>query len=257
MATDKQESSNEGSKSTAIVPAGPRVGTAELLGTVIGAAQAIGRKGAAFATGVAAAEESAWMHSAGNVLQAAFSWTFAEQVKREWRQFEEKGRIKPDYEQTVSHAENLSELLELLESGPADRHTFDFFKKLFLVASTESIDTRESSLPRHYLRIAKTLSGGDVMVLVASSKTRTSMPQASMTSASTWVKIMQEQSGLVHEELIEQFESSLIEKGLFTRRRNADRSGVEIGKNGRLTGLGAAVCAYLEQYESITQSDAG
>jgi hypothetical protein len=239
---------------TSTAAKGHTVGLPELLGIVIARARMASPKLIAGVSGVAAAEAPERTLAAGRVLQSAFAGNFAEQLKSEWADFVEKGRIKPDYTQSTAHAENTAELLELLESGPADRHTFEFFRKLFMVASAEAVDSRESMLPREYLRIARTLSGGEIVLLVATNRSAAGGVRNQVISVRAWLDPMQKESGLVHEELIVQFERALILKGLLTKRRNADESAAVFGPHGRLTDLGAAMCKYFTTYDAVAMA---
>ncbi len=207
-------------------------------------------------TGIAASKREELALSVGHIFQGLRKGKFLTLLNKEWKFYKEKGEIKDDYQYTEQHQECLQELLDFLDKDLPDEITFSFLKKLFLVAASEKFSDRESILPQQYMKICRKLSSGEVILLttifsiakMGEEHFRHIMGDRN-TSAHQWIGIMVEKSGLAYKELIEIYETQLINKNLLTRREHADRSGVTIGPYFRLTKLGYDICNYVEKFE--------
>jgi len=198
-------------------------------------------------TGVAASERKDLILSLGHLFQRARSGRFLRTLMDEWDYYREKGRIKDDYIQTEQHQECLQEMLDFLDKDSPDEVRFSVLKNFISVAATEMKSMRDSVLPQQYMRLCRRLSAGEILVLSTTYHiAQNDVPKQKDSSAVNWLAKIAENSGLKYWELVEIHERNLIEKNLLTRREQADRSGVSLGKHYRLTGLGYEICQFIE-----------
>ena len=197
-------------------------------------------------TGIAASEKRELCLSVGHILQALRERKFLSQLLKEWNQYRDKGRIKEDYQTTEQHYTCIQEILDFLDSDPPEEIRFDILKKIFLVAATEKVSDRNSFLPQQYMKLCRTLSSGEILVL--STTYKISKRKYVERSAAEWLKKIALESGLVHPELVEIYEEELMKKHLLSPRVHSDRSGINVNPHFRLTSLGFDICNYIENY---------
>ncbi len=84
-----------------------------------------------------------------------------------WEKMKQKGKIKNDYEGSEQHVSCLQELLEAFENDKIDVNKFDILKKIFIVAATESVSTKKDLEPQQYMKIVRSMSSNEILVLLA------------------------------------------------------------------------------------------
>jgi len=178
-------------------------------------------------TGIVASKKKDLMVSVGHILQRMRSVTFLQALHDEWSGYRKKGKIKDDYIGTEQHQVCLQELLDYLDKEPPEEIKFSFLKKVFLAAATEANSNRNDVLPQQYLRVCRKLNSGEILVLQT--------VHQGGTSNFDQVKKL---SGLGHSELVADFINSLKEKQLLSG-----------GSNIALSGLGKAICNYIQTYD--------
>ena len=228
---------------TKLLPIKPNLDTSDLLSrTIKNLVEGI--------TGIAASERKDLYLSLGYILQRIRSGNFLQTFKHEWDQFREKGKIKDDYMNSEQHQECLQEMFDFLDKDSPDENRFSFLKKIFLTAATESITDRSSLLPQQYMKICRTLSSGEVLVLQATfAIAKTGEWNPNDINVQNWLKKIAERSALRYPELIEIHERNLMDKNLITPRIYSDNSGIKMGKYFRLSELGYEICKFIESYE--------
>lgn len=200
-------------------------------------------------TGVAASEKKELYLSVGHFLQAVRKGKFLSQLLKEWNQYRDKGRIKEDYQTTEQHYTCIQEILDFLDSDPPEEIRFDILKKIFLVAATEKVTDRNSLLPQQYMKVCRTLSSGEIIVLSTAYKiSKQRQEYVNYRSAAEWLKKIAEESGLFHTELVKIPEEELMKKHLLSPRVHPDKSGIDVNPHFRLTNLGFDICNYIENY---------
>ncbi len=129
-----------------------------------------------------------------------------------------------------------------------DETRFLFLKKLFLSIATEKLSDRNDVLPQQYIRIARSLSSGEVLLLLASF--RVAKNDRQIRDFGSWMAKAEEYSGLRHHELIMLYDLDLTSKKLIIER------GIQmnIGEHHRLTSIGYEMCRFIEHYD---QEEAG
>lgn len=205
-------------------------------------------------TGIATSSRSELILSVSHAFQKMRGGQFLSVFLEEWKKYKEKGKIKDDYEFSEQGKVCLQELLEFLDKDSPDEVRFKVLKQIFLVAASEQISDRNSFLPQQFMRIARSLTDGEVMLL----STIYEMNKAhegeydSHYGASRWIREVTEASGMKHIALVEIHEESLMNKRLLSPRLHGDRSGVQVRPYYRLTDLGYELCQFIENYEEIT-----
>jgi len=224
-------------------PAVPELPTGEIIQrTLAGILEGI--------TGIAGSKRSDWSLSLGHLLQRVRSGRFLSTLSSEWNSYQKKGRVKDDYMHTIQHHECLQEMLDYLDQDSPDEVRFAILKNILLTAASEEISARSSLLPQQYMRLCRSLSSGEAILLLSVYQIAASDESAAEhTSASDWLKRVAKHSSLEHIELVELYEQGLIAKRLLTPRLYPDLSGITAGQNYRLTGLAVEVCRYVEVYE--------
>jgi len=207
-------------------------------------------------TGIISSKSQEWFLSIGYLLQRTRASDFLATFLKEWGKYREKGRIPDDYLETEQHKECLQEILDYLDRALPDEITFNVLKKIFIVASTENLTTRESLLPQHYIRIIRKISSGAVLTLSTTYhifKEEIAQNICQRCSAIEWLDKIAERSGLLYPQLVENYEEELIKHKLITDRLNQDVQGRIMAENNRLTSFGLSLCAYIENYEYVAE----
>jgi hypothetical protein len=200
-------------------------------------------------TGIASSERAEWLRSVGYLLQRMRSGRFLETFRNEWNAYREKGQVKDDYLFTDQHQECLQELLDFLDQDTPDQVRFTILKNIFLTTASETISNRHSAIPQQYMKICRSLTSGEVLVLLAVSQlAKDGATLSPPTSANAWLNTVTHKSELIDSELVELHERGLIEKKLLTPRVHPDASGINLGSNFRLTGLAVNLCKFIESH---------
>jgi len=202
-------------------------------------------------TGVATSSKEERILSVSHIFQRMRGGQFLSSFSKEWKRYRKKGKVKDDYQYTEQHKVCLQELLEFLDKDSPDETRFKVLQRIFLVAASEQLSDRNSFLPQQFMKIARTLSDGEVMLLSAVWKIAKEKggDYEDHYGASKWIQEVTAASGLQYIELVETFEQGLMDKKLLTQRRLGDRSGVSVKPNYRLSSLGYELCKYIEAYE--------
>ena len=196
--------------------------------------------------GVASSDRKELSLAVGHILQRTRAYGFLGALMREWKEFQDKGRIDPDYTKSEQHKACLQELLDFLDQDSPDQVRFNAIKGIFLTAAAERLSSRDSLLPQQYMQTCRTLSSGEVVVL----KTIYEAVQQDDWSrveegAVKWQRAVAARSGLQHAELVEMHEEHLIKKNLLTPRILPDRSGIQLNDHWRLREFGWELCRFI------------
>lgn len=158
-------------------------------------------------TGVAAADKQALLLSLGRILQRIRGGKFISQLKAEWDEYRNSGRIKDAHFESEQGRECLQEVLDFLDADSPDQLRFEAMKRVFLKsASTEDQDTK-SVLPQQYLRMIRSLSSGEAILLFEAYRN-----PIRESSASGWLQATAANSTLKFPELVELHEQGLMKK---------------------------------------------
>ena len=202
-------------------------------------------------TGLATSSKNELILSVSHTFQKMRGGQFLSAFLEEWNKYREKGRVEESYQHSEQHKVCLQELLEFLDKDSPDELRFTILKQIFLVAASEKASNRESFLPQQFMKIARSLSDGEIILLTAIwniAKNHEGEYQQHY-SAAEWIREITESSGMKHRALVEIHEQGLMEKRLISQRSHADRSGVAANPHNRLTDLGYELCMFIDQYE--------
>lgn len=193
-------------------------------------------------TGVATSSKNDLILSVSHIFQRIRSGNFLSQLLSEWEKYKEKGKVKEDYQYTEQHKECLQELLEFIDKDSPDDVRFKLLKKIFLISATETFSDRNSVIPQQFMKIARSLSSGEVLLLKAFSKLGKDHNYNFIDRDDISRESYLEESGLGYQELFMIYYDDLFKKGFVP-----DPSKVK--DNYWLTGLGVAFCSFIENYD--------
>ncbi|MFC1823127.1 hypothetical protein ACFL9T_10610 [Thermodesulfobacteriota bacterium] len=202
-------------------------------------------------TGIATSSKNELILSVSHSFQKMRGGQFLSAFLKEWNRYRKKGKVKEDYQFTEQHKVCLQELLEFLDKDSPDEVRFDLLKQIFLVAASEEASGRDSFLPQQFMKIARSLSGGEVILLTTiwQFAKEHNGEYDQHYGAARWVKEVTEASGMRYKALVEIHEQGLVDKRLLTPRQLVDKSGVIVKPYYRLTDLGYEICCFIEKYE--------
>ena len=203
-------------------------------------------------TGVLTSDKNDLILSLSHIFQKIRGGQFLSVLLDEWNRYEAKGKIKEDYQFTEQHKVCLQELLEFLDKDSPDEVRFRVIKQIFLVAASEEVSDRNSLLPQQFMKIARSLSSGEVVMLKTIWQIANNNESKGKIgkSQSDWIKTVADSSGLYYKELVRIHEKGLMDKKLlilmdtFIRATEEQRS-----RNYRLTELGYEFCNFIEKYD--------
>lgn len=203
-------------------------------------------------TGIGATDRKELITSLGHIFQRMRGGYFLSNLLEEWNRYREKGKVKDDYQYSEQHQACLQELLDSLDNDSLDDVRFSVLKQIFLVAASEEQSDRDSFLPQQFMKIVRSLTQGEVLLLTAiwNIVDRNVWDKEAHHSAVTWLTAVTPESGLRFEELVEIHEKMLIDKRLISPRQLGDGSGVIIKPHFRLTDLGYELCRFISSYEA-------
>lgn len=191
-------------------------------------------------TGLAASDRRKLVLSMGHLLQRVRGGEFLSQLKAEWQKYRHKGKIKDDYLDSNQHKECLQELLDFLDGESPDQLRFNALKNIFLRAASEDKTDRASVLPQQYMRIIRSLTAGEAILLFSAYQYTDTQR-----IAADWIRGIASKSQLRFPELVELHETELMKKQLITPRQHG-RTRIITGHHGRLTTFGYNLCLFIE-----------
>jgi len=198
--------------------------------------------------GIASTDRKELILSVGHVLQRMRGGRFLRAFKEEWDKYKEKGRISDEFEQSEDNLDCLQELLDFIDRDVPDSRRFEAMKNLYLNIAVHSASDMPGVNLQQLMRVCRSLSSGELVVLLAAYKLGSQKTKAEWGSqvASSWLRIVADESGL-HAGLVELNEGELIKKGLLFRRTHGDGSGVTLGQHFRVTDLGVVLCEWIAE----------
>jgi len=202
-------------------------------------------------TGIALSEKTDYFLSASKILKSVRNGKFLKILSEEWNELQQKGKIASDYEFDEIYYDSLAEVLDYLDKDISNHNIFNVIKNIFLKSAIES--QKNDLLPIQYIKIAKSLTEGELIVLssihrISKTPSLYSNSENRLDSARNYLKFVADESGLKHEALVEIHEIGLMDKKLISGRQYGDRSGVLTNPDFRLTSLGKSFCEYIENY---------
>ena len=183
--------------------------------------------------------------SVSKILLKGIKTNFIKSFKEEWDNLVEKGKISNEYLDSDQKISCFQELFEALDNDKYDKDRFDILKKILLVTSTGKFSKENDPLPLEYMKIARNLEPGEIIVLFTTYKM---FKQSNITiSRNDYFIKMTLGSGLVHSALIEKYINILETKKLL----NTDCSAGYKQLNEFMTSFGFSFCQYIENYKLL------
>ncbi|RJQ27950.1 hypothetical protein C4577_00355 [Candidatus Parcubacteria bacterium] len=189
-----------------------------------------------------------------NLAQRVASGQKLSAFKAEWEALKDKGQLSKDYEKSRQAQYCLLELLNFLDEDLPDEERFVLLKKIFLVSASEKIYDRNSIKPQQLMKLARTLSSTEVLILIACYDISKNPPQNesgnSLTSDHDWFSHVATVSKLDFLEIVANCEEHLMERRLITPRDGVDKR-VRTTPHYRLTDLGYELMNYISYYDKF------
>jgi hypothetical protein len=209
--------------------------------------------------GIASSENKEWALSIGYILQRARGGHFLKALITEMRKYRERGEIKDDYFQTEQGLNCLQEILDFIDKDSPDDVRFSAMKTAFLNIAKEKYSNREDTLPVQIMKICRSLSSAEILILAASYKmlksddvsdaARVNMGNNGYEGSSHfWIEFVTKETGLRFKELVKNSEIQLMGKNLLSPSIYSDGSGFRKTEFYRLTSLGHHVCTFIGDY---------
>lgn len=190
------------------------------------------------------------------VIQNGLQHRLLNGFKDAWDFLVKEGQVNPDYLNTVHGMATFRELLKALESEEIDEKRFEAVQTIFLKAARKEPSDKEAILIIQLMKIANTLSTGEILLLHASYKLHLEAMQGKNieydSSAYSWLTLMASKSDLQFMTLVEIEEEKLMSKRLLSNRSMNDKSAVAKDNNYRLTDAARRLCEYM--YESPVEA---
>lgn len=167
------------------------------------------------------------------------------------------GKIPEDFSGRPSGYQTWVELLQEIDSNPADVERLKAMKAMFLAANRIEATDGESILGYQLFTIAKNLSSGQLLLLRAAYGNYMGYVQGPRTggiiSTREWRTMMASNLGHKLSALVARDERKLVEYGLIAPWTRPDEESIPL-MDARMTDLGIRFCQNLETYET-TRSD--
>ncbi|MCH7497934.1 MAG: hypothetical protein IH971_08790 [Candidatus Marinimicrobia bacterium] len=199
------------------------------------------------------------IQAAGNLVQRYRAHGLLGALSEELDVLIETGKIDSKYLESPQYMDCLQELLEFLDNDIPDPTRFDALKAVFLVAASEEASKREDILPYQYMRLCKSMTSGEILVMLTEYQlVQTHPPEGFFphsTSVNGWRGGIANSAGLGHAEMVGIFDEKLVQKNILHPRGPQDESLTTITQNGRLTDLGWGLCKFIAQYENDMSTD--
>jgi hypothetical protein len=212
------------------------------------------RDGIATVAGILSSDRKDLVLSAGKVMQTIRGGGFLKALEDEFKEYRDKGRIKDEYLVSDQAKNNLQILLNFIDDDSPDEVRFNAMKAIFLGAATEEMSSRDDTISTELLKIGRSLTSGELLVLVTAYRLKSSVNLQEHWGAAQWVTKVAQESHLDYPELVEIHEQKLMEKYLLSGRTMSDRSGVSVNPHFRLSGLAIRLCDFIKAYGN-TQND--
>jgi len=206
-------------------------------------------------TGLGVSDKRDMLRDVSHLVQRSIQGHLATGLAEEYKILRERSRIKEDYETTDQCRQQTSYIFNAINSdGAIDEQRFRAMKNIFLNSAQETMSNRNDRLPVVLMKICSTLDMGEIMVLetayrlnqelmASEDKTPKYQPMASR----SWLELIATQSGLGVEDMVAQYEQTLMAKGLLSKRSAGGE--IVVDSNYHLSGTGLKLCEFIKNYE--------
>ncbi len=197
---------------------------------------------------ILASNKEKWILSAVHMVQQLNrKKQFLEQLSKEWDYSCKKNLIKNDYEETEQHQECLFEILDALDQEVPVKTKFALLKKIFIITASEKVLDRFSILPQEYMRVCRSLSTGEIMIVFAAYQIakKKSWGNEIRLALREWDKMIAEASRLVHPELVAIHAEGLEKKRLLFPPDGPQKDRRPVDPTFGLTKFCWGICEYI------------
>jgi len=188
------------------------------------------------------------------IVQGALKGELFQQVAKEVKDLQEKGKIDKNFEQRKYGFQSWVELLTVIDEDTPDEDRFEAMKAMFYSANRINATDGDQILGYQLFQIAKRLSSNELLVLKATSEMSRKGPMRPGSGFRDWAMDVAQQLGHNLVSLIEHAERALVDNQLLSERTLPDRSGIQLQDKWRLTDLGIRFCENIERYRIDTKA---
>lgn len=213
-------------------------------------------------TALASNGPTTWVRHLGAAIQDARTSGLLEALQAGYERLKAAGRIEDDYQETEQARTNFLILINGIADQNASETRLRALSNIFLRAATEELSDRDDPLPTALMNLVLTMSEEELLLLgtafrVAASEKWRDQGEDHW-SAQSWLEFAASESGLRHAALAEIYERELMKKNLLSGRTYNDESGITMGSQFRLTGLGIDLGKFAidSADDSLSRSDA-
>jgi hypothetical protein len=206
-------------------------------------------------SGALAAGKSGWILSSGRLVQAMLKGRLFEQWSKEVKKLQEAGHIPEDFaDKKYKYGfQTWVELMTIIDEESPDADRLGALKAMFFAVNKIGATDGERIRAYQLWQIAKQLNSGELMLLRTAYLKRSQYASEAthpsyVNSYSHWASYMAKEIGHNSRGLIDLHEKKPTEIGLLTARYLDDGSAIS-DQNARLSELGLAFCANIENYE--------
>ncbi|MBL4697561.1 MAG: hypothetical protein JKX70_01885 [Phycisphaerales bacterium] len=199
-------------------------------------------------TGLLGRDKNENFVSVSKVVQATIKNHGFEQLKEEWEKLKQEGKIADEYVASEACRDRFARVCRYFDSDFVDPKAIELMRRIFINASV--LNNQEDILPAQYIDLVSNLEVGEISILVACYKQccgQGFVIDSGAVGYAQWSKEIACLTGLRHQELVDQFCRSLINKGLLNQRVYADSSGFNEYGRGGLSSFGMALLQYSFQ----------
>lgn len=182
------------------------------------------------------------------IVQGALKGNLFKQLAKEIRQFKEKGRIDESFGETKYGFQSWVELLTIIDEDVPDEDRIEALKAMFFSINKVNATDADQILGYQLFQVAKRLSSNELLVLKAVWELLGKAAFRGDMGFNEWAEAVSKHLGHSLIGLIEHADKVLVDNQLLTERVLPDRSGIQHGRQGRLTDLGIKFCENVERY---------
>src|SRR3989344_5107292 len=203
--------------------------------------------------GIASSDKASLLSAAGRVGQQALKGHLFEQLGKELFELRKKGMIDDSYLESELGKSVFVDMLKFIDEENPDEIRFKAMRSIFF--SSVATDYSEIDRRRAYylFQESKALTSMDIQVLKACYKIyqKNDSILSALGSAGEWVSVINHEVGLGLQTLIDKADTHLSQLGFISSRQLGDMSGIQRGRNFRLTdGLGMPFCKFIIKFET-------
>ncbi|HEY4357572.1 MAG TPA: hypothetical protein VGN16_17605 [Acidobacteriaceae bacterium] len=185
--------------------------------------------------------------SGGRLVQGILKARLFEQFGREFKQWQDTGKISADFAEKKYGFQTWVELMTIIDQESPDEDRLEALKAMFLAVNRPDINDHQRILEYQLWNVTKQLNSGELLLLKHIYQDRGTLSHIAQGGYYAWANALAKSTGFGVNGLVDLYQAKLVDLFLITQRQHADGSGVSTS-NGRLTEFGLRLSANIETY---------